>query len=66
MNASRLAEVIEEAGVPEHEDPIVVFQNLGTGEIFSIQEAVYEARSTDGEGNRTSTGATLFIRGRAW
>lgn len=43
----------------------VVFQDTDTGKIFSVDAVVYEAESTDGEGNSTSTGATLFLRGTA-
>ncbi len=43
---------------------LVVFQNVETGEIFTILGVTYELSDSDENGDPLGTGTTLFIKGQ--
>lgn len=63
MQANKLVRDMVNQSVLD-EDCLVVFQNVETGEIFTILGSVYDFALDDGEGHLTSTGSTLFIMGQ--
>lgn len=62
MQSGNLADQITEQTMWDPEC-LVVFQNVETGEIFTILGVVYEMSDSD-EDNALGTGTTLFLRGQ--
>lgn len=64
MNKQELIIAVERA--TSYDDNVqVVFMDKETAETFTIEEVIYEAEPTDGDGNPIAGGSTLFLVGTA-